>query len=36
MAKRMGATTLAHPLEHCPMIGAPKAVAELILRAIRG
>ena len=34
MARRMGAVTVAHPLDHCPMIAAPQLVTEVILRAI--
>ena len=33
MARRMGAVTVAHPLDHCPMIAAPGWVTEVILRA---
>jgi pimeloyl-ACP methyl ester carboxylesterase len=35
MAERIGATILSRPLDHCPMIGAPELVAEIILSAVR-
>jgi pimeloyl-ACP methyl ester carboxylesterase len=35
MAHRMGAATVAHPLDHCPMITAPDLVTDIILGAVR-
>jgi pimeloyl-ACP methyl ester carboxylesterase len=34
MAQRMGAVTVAHPLDHCPMINAPELVTEIVLHAV--
>jgi pimeloyl-ACP methyl ester carboxylesterase len=34
MARRMGAITVAHPLDHCPMLTAPELVADVILNAV--
>src|SRR5262245_13486818 len=35
MAKRMGATSRAHPVDHMPIITDPTAVVDLIREAIR-
>jgi len=35
MAGRIGATVAAYPVDHCPMLGAPAWVSELILAAVR-
>lgn len=35
MAERIGAHVADHPLDHCPMLGAPELVTEMILEAIR-
>ena len=35
MAGRIGATIASHPLDHCPMLGAPERVADMILSAVR-
>lgn len=35
MAQRIGATIASHPLDHCPMLGAPERVADMILAAVR-
>ena len=35
MADRIGATMSSQPLDHCPMLGAPELVSDLILSAVR-
>ena len=35
MAERIGATVVSYPVDHCPMLGAPAWVSELILAAVR-
>ena len=35
MAGRIGATVVAYPVDHCPMLGVPAWVSELILTAVR-
>lgn len=35
MAERIGANIADHPLDHCPMLGAPELVTEMILAAAR-
>lgn len=35
MAERIGATIASYPLDHCPMLGAPERVAEMVLTAVR-
>jgi pimeloyl-ACP methyl ester carboxylesterase len=35
MAERIGATIASYPLDHCPMLGAPDRVAEMIRTAVR-
>lgn len=35
MAERIGATTVAHPLDHCPMLSAPEHVSEMVQAAVR-
>jgi pimeloyl-ACP methyl ester carboxylesterase len=35
MAERIGATIVAHPLDHCPMLSAPGHVSEMIMAAVR-
>lgn len=35
MAKRIGATVASYPLDHCPMLGAPDLVSEMIFAAVR-
>jgi pimeloyl-ACP methyl ester carboxylesterase len=35
MAERIGATIVAYPLDHCPMLSAPEHVSEMILAAVR-
>ena len=34
MAERIGATIASHPLDHCPMLGAPDLVSKMILEAV--
>jgi pimeloyl-ACP methyl ester carboxylesterase len=33
MAERIGATVSSYPLDHCPMLGAPELVTQMILAA---
>jgi pimeloyl-ACP methyl ester carboxylesterase len=35
MAERVGATIASHPVDHCPMLGAPELVADMIMSAVR-
>jgi pimeloyl-ACP methyl ester carboxylesterase len=35
MAGRAGATITSHPADHCPMLGVPERVSEMILAAVR-
>jgi pimeloyl-ACP methyl ester carboxylesterase len=35
MAERAGATVTSYPADHCPMLGVPELVSEMILAAVR-